>query len=184
MRYDPSRLPIRFDAERLAAFCREKGIARLSVFGSVLRDDFDPATSDVDILADFKPGATRGVGFRFFGYGDELGAILGRKVDFCAKLDPHVEPIVRREAVTIYEDPSEPTKLLETSDCHDLTAAASSSLDFWDNPLDDEWDRQIAADAAADRLDHMIEEARSDVAAGRCRRLEDVLADESDDAGR
>jgi hypothetical protein len=30
----------------------------------------------------------------------------------------------------------------------------------------------------------MIEEARSDVAAGRCRRLEDVLADESDDAGR
>jgi predicted nucleotidyltransferase len=183
MRSDPSRLPIRFDADRLAAFCREKGIARLSLFGSVLRDDFDPATSDVDVLADFKPGATRGIGFRFFGYGDELGAILGRKVDFCSKLDPHVEPIVRREAVTIYEDPSEPTKLLETNDCHDLTAA-SSSLDFWDNPLDDEWDRQIAADAAAGRLDHLIEEARADVAAGRCRPLEDVLADESDETGR
>jgi len=123
MRSDPSRLPIRFDAEKVAAFC--------------------------------------------------------------SKLDPHVEPIVRREAVTIYEDPSEPTKLPEANDCHDLTAAAaSSSLDFWDNPLDDEWDRQIAADAAAGRLDHMIEEARADVAAGRCRPLEDVLADESDEAGR
>jgi predicted nucleotidyltransferase len=138
MRSDPSRLPIRFDAERLAAFCREKGIARLSVFGSVVRDDFDPATSDVDVLADFKPGPTRGVGFRFFGYGDELGAILGRKVDFFAKLDPHVEPIVRREAVTIYEEPSEPTQFPGVHEFDDLTAAASSSLDFWDNPLDDE----------------------------------------------
>lgn len=138
MRSDPSRLPIRFDADRLAAFCREKGIARLSLFGSVLRDDFDPATSDVDVLADFKPGAIRGIGSRFFGYGDELGAILGRKVDFCAKLDPHGEPIVRREAVTIYEDPSETTKFSGVHDFDDLTAAASSSLDFWDNPLDDE----------------------------------------------
>lgn len=94
----------------------------------------------------------------------------------------HLEPIVRREAVTIYEDPSEPTKLLETNDCHDLTAAASSSLDFWYNPLDDEWDRQIAADAAAGRLDHLIEEARADVAAGRCRPLEDMLGEESDEA--
>ena len=49
---------------------------------------------------------------------------------------------------------------------------------------DDEWDRQIAADAAAGRLDHLIEEARADVAAGRCRPLEDVLTDESDEAGR
>jgi predicted nucleotidyltransferase len=102
---DVSHLPIRFDADKVAAFCRERGIARLSVFGSVVRDDFDHATSDVDVLADFKPGATRGIGFRFFGYGDELAAILGRKVDFCSKLDPHVEPIVRREAVTIYEEP-------------------------------------------------------------------------------
>jgi hypothetical protein len=29
---------------------------------------------------------------------------LAGKVDFCSRLDPRVEPIVRREAVTIYED--------------------------------------------------------------------------------
>ena len=99
------QLPIRFDRERLAAFCRDRGIVRLSVFGSALRDDFDPVRSDVDVLADFKPGATRGVGFRFYGYGEDLAVILGRRVDFCTRLDPRVEPLIRREAVTIFAEP-------------------------------------------------------------------------------
>jgi predicted nucleotidyltransferase len=101
---DAKDLPIRFDRDRVAGFCRDRGIIRLSLFGSVLREDFDPAHSDIDVLADFKPEAIRGIGFRFFGYGDELAGILGRKVDFCSRLDPRVEPTIRREAVTIYED--------------------------------------------------------------------------------
>ena len=40
--------------------------------------------------------------------------------------------------MTIYEEPSDTTKVLAASDFDDLTAAASSNLDFWDNPLDDE----------------------------------------------
>jgi hypothetical protein len=36
--------------------------------------------------------------------GDEFAGILGQKVDFCSRLDPRLEPTVRREAVTIYED--------------------------------------------------------------------------------
>ena len=44
-------LPIQFDRDRVVAFCRERGIVRLSVFGSVLRDDFDPAHSDIDVLS-------------------------------------------------------------------------------------------------------------------------------------
>ena len=97
-------LPIHFDRDRVVAFCRDRGVVRPSVFGSVLRDDFDPAHSDIDVLADLKPEATRGIGFRLFGYGDELAEILGRKVDLCSRLDPHLEPTIRREAVTIYED--------------------------------------------------------------------------------
>lgn len=54
---DVTKLPIRFDGARVAAFCRDRGIVRLSVFGSVLREDFDPARSDIDVLADFKPEA-------------------------------------------------------------------------------------------------------------------------------
>ncbi|MDA1200795.1 MAG: nucleotidyltransferase domain-containing protein [Planctomycetota bacterium] len=102
---DIEQLPIRFNPDRLARFCRDRGIVRLSLFGSVLRDDFDPDRSDIDVLADFAPEATRGIGFRFFGYGDELGKILGRKVDRCARPDPRIEPTLRRDAVTIYESP-------------------------------------------------------------------------------
>jgi predicted nucleotidyltransferase len=98
-----ARLPIQIDCGRIAAFCRARGIRRLSLFGSVLRDDFDPQRSDVDVLAEFEPGALRGVGFRYFGYGEELAAILGRKVDFCSRLNKHIEAAVRREAIPIYE---------------------------------------------------------------------------------
>jgi len=97
-------LRIHFDRDRVAAFCRERGIVRLSLFGSVLRDDFDPDRSDIDVLAEFKADAIRGIGFRFFGYGDELAGILGHKVDLCCRLDPRLEPTIRREAVAIYED--------------------------------------------------------------------------------
>jgi hypothetical protein len=47
-------------------------------------------------------------------------------------------------------------------------------------PVDDDWDRQIAADAAAGRLDHVVAQARADVAAGRCRPLDALLADDGD----
>ncbi len=40
---------IEFDREALAALCRKHHIKRLAFFGSVLRDDFGPA-SDVDLL--------------------------------------------------------------------------------------------------------------------------------------
>jgi hypothetical protein len=100
-----ARLPIQIDRERIGAFCRARGIRRLSLFGSVLRDDFDPQRSDIDVLADFEPGALRGVGFRYFGYGEELAAILGRKVDFCSRLNKHIEAAVRRDAIPIYERP-------------------------------------------------------------------------------
>jgi predicted nucleotidyltransferase len=61
-------LPIVIDAELIARFCRERGIRALSLFGSVLRDDFDPARSDIDVLAEFAPGALRGVGLRYFSF--------------------------------------------------------------------------------------------------------------------
>ena len=98
-----AELPIKIDREKIAEFCRARGIRRLSLFGSVLRDDFDPERSDVDVLAEFEPGALNGVGFRYFGYGEELGAILGRRVDFCSRLNQYIEAAVRREAVPIYE---------------------------------------------------------------------------------
>lgn len=98
-----AELPIRIDHEGVATFCRQRGIRRLRLFGSVLREDFDPAKSDVDVLAEVRP-ETR-TGFRFFGYGEQLSGLLGRKVDLNtpAMLSPHFRDEVLREAVTIYE---------------------------------------------------------------------------------
>ena len=64
--------------EKLAELCRQNHIRRLALFGSVLRDDFQP-DSDVDVLVEFEPG-TR-IGLRFFELEQELSELFGRKVD-------------------------------------------------------------------------------------------------------
>ncbi len=66
--------------EEIADFCRRQHISRLSLFGSVLRDDFRP-TSDVDVLVEFEPGHVPGL-FGLARMERELSALLGnRKVD-------------------------------------------------------------------------------------------------------
>lgn len=41
--------------EEIAELCRRYHVRRLAVFGSAVRDDFDPERSDVDFLVDFDP---------------------------------------------------------------------------------------------------------------------------------
>lgn len=96
-------LPISLDRERIERFCQAHGIRVLSLFGSVLREDFDPEHSDVDVLAEFAPGALHGVGWNYLDYGRELSAIFGRKVDFCSKLRPWLRERVEQERLLIYE---------------------------------------------------------------------------------
>lgn len=73
-----ARIPV--PEGRIEEFCRRNHIRRLSLFGSVLRDDFSP-DSDVDVLVEFQPGHVPG----FFGLLDmeeELSSLFGsRKVD-------------------------------------------------------------------------------------------------------
>ncbi len=64
---------------RLAEFCRRNHIRRLSLFGSILRDDFGP-DSDVDFLVKSEPGQTPSL-FTMAGLGIGLSDMLGRKVD-------------------------------------------------------------------------------------------------------
>jgi predicted nucleotidyltransferase len=72
-------LAIEIPENRIREFCRRNGIRKLSMFGSVLRDDFSPE-SDIDILIEFKDGATPGL-FSLMRMQDELTEILGRTVD-------------------------------------------------------------------------------------------------------
>ena len=73
----PARLPA--TETQLADFCRRHHIRRLSLFGSVLRDDFR-ADSDVDALVEFEPGHTPGLAI--YDIEQELSAVFGgRRVD-------------------------------------------------------------------------------------------------------
>ncbi len=70
---------IEIPEDRIAEFCRRHGVNRLSLFGSILREDFAPS-SDIDVLVEFLPGRTPGM-FAYAGMMLELSEILGRRVD-------------------------------------------------------------------------------------------------------
>ncbi len=72
-------LPIDFDEDQLATFCRGNQIRRLSVFGSALRDDFGP-DSDVDILVEFADDAVVTL-LDMARMEIELSEMIGRQVD-------------------------------------------------------------------------------------------------------
>ena len=70
---------IQIPRDRIAEFCRRHHIRRLSLFGSVLRDDFGP-DSDVDVLVEWEPGHTPG--WDIVTIAEELEELFGgRKVD-------------------------------------------------------------------------------------------------------
>jgi uncharacterized protein len=63
--------------------CKHWHIVELSLFGSVLREDFRP-NSDIDLLVTFEPETRRGL-TETLQIQDELQAIFGRKVDLIIK---------------------------------------------------------------------------------------------------
>jgi len=65
---------------RLARICKKHHIKRLSLFGSVVRDDFGP-DSDVDILFEPEEGHLGTLG-SFVAASDALADLFGRRVDF------------------------------------------------------------------------------------------------------
>jgi len=72
------KIQIEIPKGQIEAFCRRHHIRKLSLFGSVLRDDF-ASDSYVDVLVEFEVGHVPG--FAFFGMEQELSEILARKVD-------------------------------------------------------------------------------------------------------
>lgn len=68
--------------EAINALCREFGVARLEVFGSVCTPAFDPERSDVDFVVEYPPDYDFGPWLtRYFALEEALAALLGRKVD-------------------------------------------------------------------------------------------------------
>ncbi len=93
------RLKIGVPQDQLAAFCRRHRIRKLSFFGSVLRDDFT-ATSDIDVLVEFEPGARVGL-ITLSGMEIELSHILGRRAEL--HTIKGLNPLFRDEVLDLAE---------------------------------------------------------------------------------
>ena len=74
---------IAIPSARIAAFCKRWRVAKLALFGFVVRDDFGP-DSDVDVLVSFDPGARRTL-FDMVRMQDELSRIFGRNADLVTR---------------------------------------------------------------------------------------------------
>jgi len=67
--------------EAIASACERHQVASLYVFGSALRDDFQPGASDVDLLVEFSTRDPFEKKDAYFELLDELRVILGVEVD-------------------------------------------------------------------------------------------------------
>lgn len=95
--------------EKIAELCRRNHVARLSLFGSILREatpeggyGFRPS-SDVDMLVEFLPGRTPGL-LALSGMQLELSDMIGREVDLRTPLElsRYFRDEVLREAMMLH----------------------------------------------------------------------------------
>lgn len=87
----------------IADFCKRNGIRSMALFGSALRDDFQPGKSDIDLLVAFEADSIPGL-FEFAGMELDLTEALGVKVDLRTKedLSKYFRDEVVRSAKVIY----------------------------------------------------------------------------------
>lgn len=85
---------------QLAEFCRQNGIRKLALFGSVLTGRFSDAR-DIDVLVEFEPGERVGY-LKMAAMERELSGLFGRRIDLRTpgELSPYFrEEVVRTAAV-------------------------------------------------------------------------------------
>ncbi|MBC8333837.1 MAG: nucleotidyltransferase domain-containing protein [Anaerolineales bacterium] len=91
--------------EKIIAFCQRWEIVEFSLFGSILRDDFN-AQSDIDVLVVFAKKAEIGL-FEIAQMQIELEDIYGRPVDVVEKdslRNPYRREEILKTAQVLYAD--------------------------------------------------------------------------------
>ena len=96
---------VTFPMDLIGAFCERHGVARLALFGSILREPSDEGgmgfrpSSDVDMLVEFLPGRTPSL-LDFAGMQLEMSEFIGREVQLCTPpmLSRYFRDEVLREA--------------------------------------------------------------------------------------
>jgi predicted nucleotidyltransferase len=91
-------LPIDLHEPALQALCRQYGVARLGLFGSVVRDDFSDR-SDIDVLCTLLPHSPAH-GFEWIHLKQALEDLWGRPVDL---VEPHLLNAIIRDDILAEE---------------------------------------------------------------------------------
>ena len=97
--------------EKIAEFCKRNHVQRLSLFGSVLREDFR-SDSDIDLLVEFDPDHIPGL-IRLAGMEIELTEIMGCKADMrtAEDLSRYFRQDVLNSAEVQYAEKASPSSL-------------------------------------------------------------------------
>lgn len=96
-------IAINLPIKEIESFCQRWKVKELSLFGSVLRDDFNPQKSDIDVLIDFLPDAHWG--WDIVTIKDELEQLFNRPVDLVSKraIEKSRNPYRKQEILNSYE---------------------------------------------------------------------------------
>jgi len=87
------------------AMCRRTHARRLDLFGSAIRDDFNPGSSDLDFLVTFEPLTPADYSDAFFALKEGLEALFHRPVDLLTERtlrNPFLIRRVQTERVAVY----------------------------------------------------------------------------------
>ena len=87
---------------QIEELCRAHHVRRLAVFGSAVRDDFDPARSDVDLLVEFQPISVQQYFDNKYDLRNSLRTVFDRKVDLLT-WNSIRNPYLLREVETTHE---------------------------------------------------------------------------------
>ena len=91
--------------EELTALCRRSNARRLDAFGSALRDDFDPAKSDLDFLVELEVLPPAQYAEAYFGLKEGLESLFGLPVDLLTEgslVNPFFRNRLAGERRTLY----------------------------------------------------------------------------------
>jgi predicted nucleotidyltransferase/predicted XRE-type DNA-binding protein len=98
--------PLAAHLKVLRRLCRRFAVRRLSAFGSVLREDFNSATSDIDLAVEFGKSRRYAPADQYFGFEAALERLLGRSVDLVelkAMPESRLKRVILRTQVPIFE---------------------------------------------------------------------------------
>lgn len=102
---NPLNAQVERKQQELIALCRQYSVQRLAIFGSAVREDFDPERSDFDFLVEFQSIPAGSYAEAYFGLLEGLEKIFCRRIDLVVESaikNPYFRESVQRSQTSLY----------------------------------------------------------------------------------